>query len=276
MSKYLNPSLVQESFDRLASKDSGGKSHLERTSAILYFLAFDAACQSTQKAELDLDPDRLEGKNNRKQLELEFTKLVLLDSDLGQPIQFLEFGKIDSTNIAPEKRISANFLTVPLKKATTESQPFYYPKRPRAPLLKMGTVATKKKWGMAHHEDFEKNLFIVLSSARSSTPAFDLAVLIFRNTDFPPSQLDIYAGLNDQLVKKFTPRVVALFKKRIEREKVLIRSKHSAFVDHYSNFIKLEKKKISSDDQYENMSREELIAKIRELEAALNRFANKK
>jgi len=49
MSKFLNPSLVLESFERLASKSEGGKAHLERTSAILYFLAFDAACHSTQK-----------------------------------------------------------------------------------------------------------------------------------------------------------------------------------------------------------------------------------
>lgn len=275
MSKFLNPSLVLESFERLASKSEGGKAHLERTSAILYFLAFDAACHSTQKNELDLDPDRLDGKNNRKQLELEFTKLVLLDSEHGQPIQFLEFGKIDSANITPEKRISANFLTVPLKKATTESQPFNYPNRPRAPLLKLGTVATKKKWGIARHEDYEKNLFVVLSTARSSTPAYDLAVLIFRDSAFQSTQQDIYSGLNDQLEKKFTPGVATLFKKRIDKEKVLIRSKHSAFVDHYSNFIKAEKKKASPVDRFENMPREELIAKIHELEATINRLNNR-
>jgi hypothetical protein len=275
MSKYLNPSLVQESFDRLASKNTGGKSHLERTSAVLYFLAFDAACHSTQKVDLDLDPDRLEGKNSRKQLELEFTKLVLLDTEHGKPIQFLEFGKIDTANIAPEKRISANFLTVPLKKATTESLPFHYPNRPRAPLLMLGAVATKKKWGMSRHKDFEKNLFIVLSTARSSTPAYDLTVLIFRDSAFPTTQQDIYSGLNDQLLKKFTPEVAALFIKRIDKEKILIRSKHAAFIDHYNNFIKAEMKKVSPADRYEYLSREELIAKINELEATVNRLTNK-
>lgn len=274
MSKYLNPSLVLDSFERLASKSEGGKAHLERTSAVLYFLAFDAACQSTQKNELDLDPDRFDGKNNRKQLELEFTKLVLLDSEHGQPIQFLEFGKIDSTNITPEKRISANFLTVPLKKATTESQAFHYPNRPRAPLMNLGTVATKTKWGMAHHADFEKNLFVVLSTARSSTPAFDLAVLIFRDSSFSSTEQDIYSGLNNQLEKKFTPAVANLFKKRIEKEKILIRLKHPSFVDHYSKFIKSEKKKASPDYRFEGMSREDLISKIHELEATIIRLNN--
>jgi hypothetical protein len=275
MPKFLNPYLVMESFERLASKSDGGKAHLERTSAILYFLAFDAACRSMQKNELDLDPDSFDGKNNRKRLELEFTKLVLLASEHGHPIQFLEFGKIDNSNISPEKRISANFLTVPLKKATTQSQPFNYPNRPRAPLLKLGTVATKKKWGMERHEDYEKNLFVVLSTARSSIPAFDLAVLIFRDSAFSSTQQDIYSGLNDQLEKKFTPGVAALFKKRIEKEKILLRSKHSAFVDHYNNFIKAKKKKAISDDRFLNLSREDLIAKIHELEAIINILNNK-
>lgn len=270
MPKFINPSLVQESFARLASKSEGGKTHLERTSAILYFLAFDAAARNVKKNLLDLDPDLLEGKNNRKQLELEFTKLVLLGTENGQPIQFSEFGKIDSTNIAPEKRISANFLTVPLKKATTESQPFYYPKRPNSPLLRLGTVATKKKWGISRHEDFEKNFFIVINSARSSTPAYDLGVLIFRDTAFPSSQQNIFEGISDQLEKKFTPELAELLKKRIDKEKILIRSKQEHFINYYCNFIKDNKEKEKAIDKYQKMTREELIAKIEELEAKLN------
>jgi hypothetical protein len=275
MAKYLNPLLVQESFGRLASKSGEGKAHLERTSAVLYFLAFDAACNRTQRFELDFDPDRLEGKNNRKLLELEFAKLVLLDTEHGQPIQFSEFGKIDAANIAPEKRISANFLTVPLKKATSQSDPYYYPKRPNAPLLKMGAVATQKKWGMARHEDFERNLFIIMSTARSSTPAYDLCVLIFRDSTFPVSQYDIFSGLSEQLEKKFTPDVAALLRKRIDKEKVLIKSEHAAFVEHYSNFVKAIKNNRSVDDRYQSMSKHELIAIIQELETTVSRLRNK-
>lgn len=270
MTKYLNPNLVKESFVRLSSKSGEGKSHLERTSAILYFLAFDAACQSTQKVELDLDPDRLEGRNNRKQLELEFVKLVLLHNLNGNPIQIFEFGKVDYTNISPEKRISANFLTVPLKKATTHTEPYYYPKRPNAPLLNMGLVATKKKWGMMRNENFAVNIFTILNTARSSTPAFDLSVLVLRDTKFPSSQQDIFSALSEQLPKKFTPEVAQLLSKRIDKEKVLIRTKFESFIDHYSNFINLETSNKVSDDPYKNMSREDLIAIIQELEASVH------
>lgn len=265
MTKYLNPSLVKESFDRLAPKISGGKAHLERTSSILYFLAFDAVCHRKRETDLDLDPDRLTGKNNRKELELEFTKLVLLGNENGKSVQFLEFGRIDTSDKTPEKRISANFFTVPLKRATTESQPFYYPSRPRAPLLMLGAVATKKKWGVACHEDFENNFFVVLSTARSSTPAFDLAVVILRDVAFPSSAQELYTALSEELSKKFTPRLVILFKKRIEKEKILIKSKYLNFVDHYSSLIDAEKKKASLTTQYESMSREELIAEILKL-----------
>lgn len=271
---YLNPSVVQESFGRLASKTGEGKTHLERTSAILYFLAFDAACQNTQKIALDLDPAKLEGRNNRKQLELEFIKLVLLGTEYGQPIQFSEFGKVDLTNIAPEKRLSANFLTVPLKKATAQTEPYYYPKRPNSPLLKLGLAATNKKWGISRHGEFEKNFFVIISTARSTTPAYDLAVLVLRDSPFSSSHKDIFSALADQLAKRFTPEVAGFLKKRIDKEKVLVRSKYPPFIDHYSNFIKIENNAGSLDNHYQTASRDELIAKIQKLEATVKELTD--
>lgn len=269
MGQYLNPDRVRESFDRLASRENTGKAHLERTSAVLYFLAFDAACHSTEKKILDLNPDKLEGKNNRKQLEQEFSKLVLLDIDHGQPIQYLEFGKIDAENTAPEKRISSNFLTVPLKKAATQTEPFYYPRRPNNPLLKLGTVATGKTWGMSHHEDYEKNFFIVLGSAKSSTPAYDLAVVLLRNSKIPADCDDIFDGLTKLLHQKFTQRVSDFLAQRIEKEKILVRSKLPQFIDHYSNFVKNDKHENAKEKNYELMSKEELLERVYELEAIL-------
>src|SRR5579863_2784899 len=111
---YLSSEQVSVSFKRLSSRKQEGKTHLERTSAFMYFIAFDAVCKSKGKGPIDFDPDKNEGKSNRKLIELEFTKLVLLNKVQGKITQVSELGKIDHTGKDPEKRISSNFLTVPL------------------------------------------------------------------------------------------------------------------------------------------------------------------
>jgi hypothetical protein len=269
MPNYLNPNVVTKSFDRLGSEENRGKTHLERTSAVLYFLAFDAVCKLLDVSILDLDPDKLDGKNTRKRFELEFTKLVLLGNDAGTHIQFLEFGKFDTTSSNPEKRVSANFLTVPLKKATTQTDSYYYPRRPKAPLLKLGPIATKKSWGVARHDDFEQNLFIILSTAKSSTPAYDLSILVLRNDGFPDHIDDDYLALYDQLDKRFTQDLASLLKKRIERERLILQQNMPMFVSQFTSFVKTKSTKTDPSQLYQKMSKEELIAKVLELEAEL-------
>lgn len=269
MAKYLDPYVVAESFKQLGSKEDGGKTHLERTSAVLYFLTFDAVRKQFKVSELDLDPDRFEGKTTRKQFELEFAKLVLLDSEVGRQIQFLEFGKVDRESANPEKRVSANFLTVPLKKATTQAAPYYYPKRPKAPLLKLGPIATSKYWGVASHDDYEKNLFIMLNTAKSSTPAYDLSILVLRNEAFNDQIKDEYLCLFDQLEKKFTKDLALVLKRRIEREKIMLRQRTPVFVDQYISFVKIDSTDSVVSQSYEKMTRDELIARLLELETEL-------
>lgn len=74
-------------------------------------------------ADLDLNPDSLEGKDNRKQVEVEYTKTDLLEKTRDDFKQVTELGKIDVGGTTPEKRISSNFFTVPLKKASGQKEP---------------------------------------------------------------------------------------------------------------------------------------------------------
>jgi len=73
---YLNKCLIEESFLRLSSKKQGGKTTLERTSALMYFLSFDATVKKLTKSPIDLNPNTANGKNNRSAMELEFVRLL--------------------------------------------------------------------------------------------------------------------------------------------------------------------------------------------------------
>ena len=167
MAKYLNSELVCKSFERLSSQITTGKSHLERTSVLMVFFAVNAACKNLDVDSLDLNPATLQGRNTRKSVELEFTKLVLVGNTHGGIKQVIELGKIDEDGTSPEKRISSNFLTVPLKRASDQTAPYYYPRRPKAPLLKMGPAATGRKWGIDYHDDWMSNFFVMLTTIKS-------------------------------------------------------------------------------------------------------------
>lgn len=269
MPKYLNQGLVCNSFERLSSRTKTGKTHMERTSALMYFLSVDAAFKCFDVNILDLNPDSLDGKHNRKQVELEFTKLVLVGNSHGGVKQVTELGRIEEAGAHPEKRISSNFLTVPLKKASNQATPFYYPNRPRYPIFKMGLAATGRKWGVSFHDNWMSNLLAILTTIKGSTPLLDLAVFVCRDCAIDDGAVDIFMALEEQLKKRFTRSLSDFWIQRIEKEKVMARDVENIFADHHAPFAKFYKQVPTPAKQYGQLKKSELIDRIHQLESML-------
>ncbi len=233
---YLRSEQVTISFKRLSSRKQGGKTQKERTSVIMYFLAFDAVCKVKGSSPLDFDPERNEGKDNRKLLELEFTKLVLLNRVQGKVIQVSELGKIDHSGNDPEKRISSNFLTVPLKTASEHATPFFYPKRPATPLMGLGESATGLKWGIDYYNEWHNNLPKLLSDIKQSSPFTDLAVFVFRDTILKDDNNDYVTVLSEARKNRFTEGFSRFWSERIEKEKMFVRHIQAPFSNVYEPF----------------------------------------
>jgi hypothetical protein len=244
---YINSDQVAISFKRLSSRKESGKTHLERTSVLMYFLAFDAVCKSSGYNRLDLNPEKTDGKSNRKAIELEFTKLVLLERSRKSIVQVSELGKVDCNAKDPEKRISSNFLTVPLKKASEQTDPYFYPKRPAAPLMGLGHPATGLKWGLGYSKDWEVNLPKLFSDIKDSTPFTDLAIFVFRDTWFPDNTSDYIQALSLCIIERFTSELAKFWVDRIEKEKVLVRHISSPFSIVHQPFAKPSKTTSSRD-----------------------------
>jgi hypothetical protein len=238
MYAYLKPDQVLTSFNRLASRKPEGKTPMERTSVIMYFLALDAALKSASETRLDLNPDKTEGRNNRKSIELEFAKLVLLGNKDSQLIQVCELGKITSEGKSPEKRISSNFLTVPLKKATEQATAYFYPKRPAAPLIKMGQAATGIKWGMEHHNDWRSNFPKLFSEVKAGTVFTDLALFVLRDCRFALSKtVDYKDAISDLLIQRFTTGLAEFWGAMLKKEQVMVKHIKDPFVETYSPML---------------------------------------
>src|ERR1700719_2814631 len=108
--RYLTETLIRTSFLRLRQTEKGGKEGLERTSALMCFLAFDALLRRTGIIPpIDLDPDVSNGKTNRDILTREFVRLVQLKNG-SEPYHVLNLGEAAIGGSLPESRFSANFL----------------------------------------------------------------------------------------------------------------------------------------------------------------------
>ena len=274
MAKYLSQDLVCRSFERLSSRNKAGKTHMERTSALMYFLSVDAASKHLGVSVLDLNPDSLMGKNNRKQVELEFTKLVLVEKSPGGLRQVTELGEIEDSGTHPEKRISSNFLTVPLKKASNQTEPFFYPSRPNCPLFKMGFAATGSKWGVSFHENWMTNFLSIMTTIKGSTPSIDLAVFVCRDAEIDDIAADIYTALEEHLRKRFTRKLADFWIQRIGKEKAMPRRIEFAFSENHSLFASIYKQASDPLRKYKQMAKNELIARIHQLESTLGAIDN--
>lgn len=269
MVRYLPEALIAESFKRLSSRDGKPKAHLERTSAILYFLTLDAASRTLNKKILILDPQTTEGKNNRRSMELEFTKLILLKAEHGEFTIVKELGKIYKDIDPPEKRISSNFLTVSLKKASTSGELTTYPKRPKFPVLGLGVSATGYSWGLAHYSDWASNFPHLISGCRSNTPHLDLAIFCLRNSEFDNDIQDVFSALNQGLNKKYSPQLVEYFLGKIQHERKIARHVADELSYDYPNFNTGGFVDGAYTTAYDKMNKRALIERISYLENIL-------
>lgn len=237
MSLYFSPEFVEQSFKRLTPVSTAGKKSLERTSALMYFIAFSATINRLGASSLDMNPRTLEGKNNRQAMELEYVKLVQLKSFDDRVIRHVSvLGKIDIGGKRPEKRISSNFFTVPLTKASKSTTEYDYPSRP-APIMKMGLSATQTKWGLSYHSDWKKNLPKLLTEFKSNTPFTDLAIFVSRNDSVPEKVATIHEALTIVIRDRFEEDFANFWLARINSEKIFFRPMDQPFSYTFSDTL---------------------------------------
>jgi hypothetical protein len=212
---FIKADAVKNSYSRLKSNNQSGKSYQEKTSCLMYFLAFDIFAKKQNINVIDLKPKSIE----RKQLALEYAKLVILGKDptIGTQ-QIVELGLVERGNKDPEKRISSNFFTVPLKKASNVSEASDYPNRP-APILSLGNIRTGIKWGISYHKDWKTNLPKFLSDISGNTPFTDLAIVLSRNNQLPDNSADWQKSLINSINEIFSTALSSYWCDKLKDEK---------------------------------------------------------
>lgn len=261
---YISGIAEKAAFERLKAPRQEGKSFQEKTSSLMYFLAVDALLKASNSDIIDVPPDSMARTN----LSVQFSRLVLLHKKNNVLQQVVELGLVNQGGKDPEKRISSNFYTVPLKRAVSEPDESPYPKRP-APLLLIGNVYPGISWGIKLHPLWKENISSFLEMV-GTTPFTDLAVFVCRNDDFPNDIKDWMEALICLLKKRFTQDLTTFWIERIQKEKI--------FAKHLDNntFFSLKKElsdlSIGEDRKSElrGMEKSALVERVLYLEEILD------
>lgn len=268
MSKFIAPEIIVSSFRRLRPKATSGKTHLERSSALLYFLAVDATAKSLGAEVLDVNPDVDSGRTQRRDLQLEFAKLVQLAPYQGIFRQVQALGWVTLGGNEPEKRLSSNFLTVPVKKAASQTADVLYPNRPSsAPLLKLGKASTGSKWGIQVYENWSKSFPKYFEQVPTSTFSFDLAIFLSRHEKIDDTVSDLTSAVKGCLRNQFSCLVSDPWIARIQKERIYAKDlDRPAFEVDYRPWEEL-----LTPTDVEPESRDELAGRIVYLEGLLQK-----
>lgn len=263
---YLDSDFVKGAFSRLRSNAKGGKSHQEKTSALMFFLAFAALSQKKNSSSLAFPPK----SHARRELENEFRRLVALEHDA----QVVALGAVEyAYPKSPECRLESNFLTTQLKKASMAVSAMDYPKRPK-PLLLIGKVDSSTDWGMVAHPDWRENFPAFFSDTISNTPFTDLSIFIFKYDDFGVNR-DVWCAIFEKLAEKYPKCVADFFIQKIQAERVFAKHlKKPAFdetrEDLASAFGENLPVSCSREDALRARNKDLLIQHILRLEAILD------
>ena len=243
---------------------------MERTSALMYFLSLNALAKRLGETIIDLSPDTMQGQHRRRLLCIEFDKLARLAPGVaGELRQVTVLGKVDVGGTEPEKRISSNFLTVPVKKASLASDQFDYPRRP-SPVIQMGKISTGHSWGVQAHTDWQLNLPKLLSEVSSNTPFTDLGVFVSRSTSFEESDCSVCDALLAALTNRFTRSLADYWVRRIEFEKAFFSSNGPLFASSYTDAFNSHEASSEELNPLHKLSKSELLDRIRYLEGILD------
>ena len=273
---YIDSEILSCAFSRMATNEKKGKSFLEKTSSLMYFLAFDILSKKRENNILDFNHKTPDGQNNRRDMAYEFARLVTLGKDKQNRLcQVLELGVASVGGAAPEKRLSSNFYTVQLKKASGTSHRSDYPNRP-APLLTMGKDATGFQWGITHHDDWENNILRFLVDVKANTPFTDLAIFVCRNDSYDETSGDWRESLYRAIREKFLKNLADFWCQKIDSERVFVR--HFDKEHFFSTTFPCCEDYLSCTSQHDmlkHMQKSQLIERIDYLEKILTKNAIK-
>lgn len=232
---WIDRKVVHDALKGLREMEPTPKRGKERTSCLMYFLAFNKLVARGSTEPILLDPETGPGRQNRREYTKEYAKLVSVGTtENGKELWVDNLGDVNfSGKRQSANKFSADFLTVPLKRASTAKSPQGHPRRP-SPLLTLGVTVYGLKWGAEMHPEWKSNLPDFLNDRLSPTKWTNLAIFVFRKEPMDPKK-SLVRNLEDLIKQQFTKQLSMLWCSMIKAEKRRLNHPNKVFAKTLEN-----------------------------------------
>ena len=158
----------------------------------------------------------------------EYSRLVSVSkapNDIAQSVHELGFVVLGGKD--PSQRISSNFMSTQVVKATISETEYEYPMRP-APLLYLGKKATGITYGVELHDNWQEGFKQHLSGVSSNTPFTDLAMFCLRYENAEKKET-LTLTISAMIRQKFSKDIADFWVSKIKAERLF--AKHLSCED---------------------------------------------
>ncbi|WP_179091831.1 AAA family ATPase [Paenibacillus borealis] len=209
---YFSNQTFRTYYQMLQPRDRGGKLGRETTSGLAYFFSLDRLQRTLGSEIIDLHPES-EERHEFIDMFVE-TLLIGFDED-NRELQASNLGFVEIVENSLEKKVSSNFLTVPVKKGSRQQDLLPYPGRP-GPLVNLGVLTTTHdKWGITKNPDWKENFPKFINRRICGEDTFPLIVFLLRdkalvNLESNDAQVILESSLKDFITDETAEFLVSL------------------------------------------------------------------
>lgn len=209
---YISPQKLDFYYSQLWDAQEG-KTNLERTSILSYFLAHDMLCKTYTTDIVDLNSNT----STRDFFVNNVSYILSLDEDKesGEEYQASQLGLIVKDRSQIKTKVGKNFLSTQLIRAAQSKNVSTYPTRPKdSGMLELGHEINGNYYGVKKSPDWKRNFIKFLDFRQCKSDTFPLICFLLRNHKFDLSgKFSISNELENALHTLFTDEVVDILVK---------------------------------------------------------------
>ncbi|WP_240378175.1 AAA family ATPase [Bacillus piscicola] len=201
---YFSAKAFNEFYPQLSTQREG-KTNLERTSSLAYFLAIDQLQKMNESETIDVHKD----SPLKRQFVEKVSELLVLGDQGTQEMQANCLGIINlESGDKIKTKVGKNFLSTQVNRATISGET-EYPTRPNnSALLTLGLDTENGKTGIAKHSNWPDNLMKFINFRICGDNAFPLIVFLLRKRYFEENNI-LREALETELLKIFSADVTS-------------------------------------------------------------------
>ncbi|OMF56537.1 MoxR family ATPase [Paenibacillus sp. FSL R5-0766] len=175
---YFADQTFRTNYRMLQPLEQGGKLGRETTSGLAYFFSLDRLQKKLGLEIIDLHP---ESADRQEFISMFIETLMVGRDEQNNELQATSLGFIEVGASSLEKKVSSNFLTVPVKKGSRQQELLPYPGRP-GPLVNLGLdTGIHGKWGITKNPEWKDNFLKFINRRLCGSNTFPLIVFLLRN-----------------------------------------------------------------------------------------------